>query len=75
MNRKQEIDSSMMTAPRDRILILERRGVPAKFIGKWCPVTGWWLNERGEKMTNVYSWKSIPKDIKIENIRTWLAKY
>jgi hypothetical protein len=60
MNRKRERDSSMMTAPRDRKLLLERYGSPSKFVGRWDHETQRWLNEAGEWMTKVHTWHPLP---------------
>ncbi len=57
--KKEGRDSSMVTAPRDRKILLERYGMPAKFVGQWDCETKCWLNEAGEWMTKVHSWHPL----------------
>jgi hypothetical protein len=59
-------DSSMMTAPRDRWLMLDRYldgdGGPKQFEGIWNAEKSRWEDRYGNFMSRVHSWHPFPEN-------------
>jgi hypothetical protein len=59
-------DSSMVTAPRDRWVMLDRHpdgdGGPKKFKGIWNAEKSRWEDRHGNFMSRVHSWHPLPED-------------